>query len=101
MRTRSDMALLMRAMLPLLVWFVSFSLLYGVVTLACGLGVLAGGMQDASLVLIVATLIALAIIAGWTLEADPFLAVVRRGLCLIAMLAICWMLVPLIILGTC
>jgi hypothetical protein len=101
MKRQPDTLILLRTLLPTAIWFVCFSLLYGIVTLACGLGVLAGWMQDVSLVLIVATLIALAVIAVWTVEADPFLAVLRRGLSLIAMLAICWMLMPLIILGAC
>jgi hypothetical protein len=101
MKRQPDTLILLCTLLPTAIWFVCFSLLYGVVTLACGPGVLVGGMQDVSLLLIVATLIALSVIAVWTVEADPFLAVLRRGLSFIAMLAICWMLVPLIILGTC
>jgi hypothetical protein len=101
MKRQPDTLILLRTLLPPAIWFACFSLLYGVVTLACGPGVLAGGMQDVSLVLIVATLIAIAVIAAWTVEADPFLAVLRLGLSLIAMLAMCWMLMPLIILGTC
>jgi len=99
MRTRSDMAALMRAMLPPLIWFACFSLVYGVTTLAYGRGMLAGIERYLSLGLAAAVIVGLAATASLRIESHPFLTMVSRGLSGLAILAISWLMLPLLVLN--
>lgn len=101
MRTRSEMAVLMRAILPPLIWFACFSLLYGVTTLACGPGILAGIERYLSLGPAAAVIVGLAVTASLRIESHPFLTMVSRGLSGLAILAVGWLMLPMSMLKSC
>lgn len=101
MRTRSDMALLMRATLPPLVWFACFSFLYSVATLVCGRGLLAGTGKYLLLALAAGVIVGLVVTASLRIGSHPFLTIVSRGLSVLAILAVLWLMVPLLMLETC
>jgi hypothetical protein len=101
MKRLPDTSRFLRALLPPAIWFVCFSALYAVATLACGPGALLGNTRSVSLVLIVAALVALAFMVVPAVTADPFLSTVNRWLSLLAIVAICWTLVPLLMLQAC
>jgi hypothetical protein len=95
------MALLIRAMLPPLIWFACFSLLYGVMTLVCGPGMLAGIERYLSLGLAAAVFVGLAITASLRIESHPFLTMVSRALSGLAILAVGWLMLPMLMLKSC
>jgi hypothetical protein len=101
MRRQSGILTLLGAVLPTAIWFACFSLLYGVMTLACGPGLLTGHARNLSLLLLGAALVALAVVAMRSATADPFLTTITRGLLLLMAIALCWMLAPLLMLAAC
>jgi hypothetical protein len=101
MRTRSDIALLVRAMLPPLVWFACFSFVYSVATLDCGPGLLAGAGRYLSLALAAVVIVGLAVTASFRIDSRPFLTTVSRGLSGLAILAVGWLMLPMLMLKSC
>jgi hypothetical protein len=101
MKTRSDMVLLMRAMLPPVVWFACFSLLYSVTTLVCGPGLLVGIERYLSLGLAVVVIVGLAVTASIRIDSHPFLTMVSRGLSALAIIAVGWLMLPMLMLNSC
>lgn len=101
MTWRSEIALLLRAMLPLAIWFACFSVLYGVATLACGPKMLGGTAGYLSVMLVAAVIIGLVFTARRKIASHAFLTLVLRSLSGIAIIAALWLLMPLIVLGAC
>jgi hypothetical protein len=98
MNLRSDSAVLLRVMLPLLIWFVCLSLIYGVATLTCGQGPLAVTGRYLSIAISAAAVVGLGTAASFRIESRPFLTVVTRGLSFLAILAVGWLMAALLIL---
>ncbi len=95
------MLALLKTMLPLTIWFACFSLLYGIATLACGSGLLMSGGRHESLALVVVSLIALAVIGVRAVKTHQFLTIVSRGLSVLAILAMFWLIAPLFMIKAC
>ncbi len=95
------MVVLLRAMLPPLIWFACFSLLYGLATVTCGRGLLAGNAQYFSIALAAAAIAGLAVAAMLRIEQRPFLTMVARSLSGLASLAVVWLIAPLLVLERC
>lgn len=101
MRERSDVWSLLRVTLPPLGWFACLSFLYSIATLACSLGLFASAEPYLSLGLAVAVILWMAVKATLGIQSSPFLVMVSRGLIGLAIIAVVWLTVPLLILETC
>lgn len=101
MKRRPHTVAFLSALLPPVIWYACFSALYAAATLACDRVVPADVMWNVSFLLFAAMVVALAFVAVRTVTADPFLTTVKRWLSLLAILAMCWTLVPLVMLRAC